>query len=113
MSYFTSLFPIEEKTTLDKTVWGAATLSSVLGIENYKEILGALLAHSVAWYQGGKGPSVLYNFLTGCRLQKKQYIFTVVPIAADVKDLSMPSDTQVAHGLSLLGGYLMSSYGLV
>ena len=104
MDYFESMIPdltAESFGVKDAAFWAAASLSALLGIKHWKEIVGAMLAHVVAWLNSGKGPSVIYNFLTGIRLQKREYMTTAVPLLVDVKDIPMGNRTNIAHGSSL------------
>ena len=84
-------------------IWGAATFSSVVGIESPLEIFGALFAHWLIITVGdyldfgnkgfGRGPSVMYMFLSGVRTQKifgkgggKQWKYVIIPYLATVYD---------------------------
>ena len=55
---------------------GSRKLGNLEQIENFAEIVGALTCHTVAWYNDGQGPSVIYNYLTGVNIAKKKYVFT-------------------------------------
>ena len=116
MNYFESVIPevtSESFGVKNAWFWGAATLSALLGVKHWKEIVGAMLAHVVAWLGSGKGPSVIYNFLTGIRLQRREYMTTVVPLLVDLKDLPMGTNTNFAHGISLVLGFVASLLKLV
>ena len=112
MDFFESIFPKESSQT-DVMLWYAALFSSVAGVENLYEILGALACHGVAYYNNGKGPSVIYNFLSGSQLHKGKYIYVAVPMAANINDLNLPEDTQIAHGLAFSVGFLSSYFEFV
>ena len=115
LDFFASLFPDDDPKFKDHQVWwGASTGISLLGVENGREIVGALLCHTLAWYNDGQGPSVVYNFLTGVRLRRGQYWFAAVPLITDVMDVEiLGDDSNVAHGLALAAGYFASNNKLV
>ena len=110
IDWFASLFPKDDKKLESHQMWwGLSTVSALVGIENFREIVGAAVAHTAAWYAEGQGPSVVYNFLTGVRLNRKQYAYTYIPLGTDVYDLTeMPSDSNLAHALALAAGYIAS-----
>ena len=111
VDWFESLFPDEEHEKYEdkKAFWGLSTASAVLGIERMSEIIGALLAHTVGWYGGGQGPSVVYNFLTGVRISRGQYMYTFIPLGTNLNDLDLPQESQVAHVAALAAGYIAST----
>ena len=115
VDFFESLFPKKDEKFEDHQIWwGLSTVSALAGVQHFAEIIGALAAHGVAWYMEGQGPSVVYNFLTGVRLHRKQYIYTYVPLGTDVYDLNvLESDSHIAHAAALAAGYLMSSNKIV
>ena len=98
--FSSSLVPLDQTyTKTNAYLWGAATLSSLLGIESPLEIFGALFAHWLfinvgssldIWSKGeGRGPSVAYMFLSGVRSQKslqkggsKQWKYVILPLIA-------------------------------
>jgi len=98
--FSSSLVPLDHSyTKTNAYLWGAATLSSLLGIESPLEIFGALFAHWLfinvggsldIWSKGtGRGPSVAYMFLSGVRSQKilqkggsKQWKYVILPLIA-------------------------------
>ena len=113
MDFFKSIAPKEESSQTDVMLWYAALLSSVAGVENLYEILGALACHGIAYYNDGKGPSVIYNYLSGSQLHKGKYIYIAIPLAANVNDIKEPKDTQIAHGLAFSVGFLSSYFKFV
>ena len=115
LDFFESLFPKKDKKYDDHQLWwGLSTGSALLGVQNFTEIVGALAAHAVAWYMEGQGPSVVYNFLTGVRIHRKQYAYAYVPLGTDVYDLDvLESDSHIAHAAALAAGYFMSSNKIV
>ena len=112
VSFFDSLFPRKDPDHADrKFFWGMSTGVALVGIEDPREIIGALMCHTVAWYNGGIGPSVIYNFLTGIRVRRGQYRYTAMPIVSNIIDFDgMPPRTHAAHGLALIVGYFSSKY---
>ena len=117
MDYFKSLVPDHDSTDSfgvnNALYWYAATISALIGINNWKEIGGALLVHVLAWLNSGKGPSVVYNFLTGIRLHRGEWKPSIVPLVVDIKDLQMGVRTNVAHGFALLLGFAASYFNIV
>jgi hypothetical protein len=115
LDFFASLFPDDDSKFDDRQVWwGASTGISLLGVESGREIIGALLCHTLAWYNEGQGPSVIYNFLSGVRLRRGQYWFAAVPIFTDFTDMDLlEDDSNFAHILALAAGYFASNNKLV
>ena len=110
VGFFESLFPRDdEKFENHQMWWGVSTGSALIGVQSFSEIVGATVAHIVAWNMGGQGPSVIYNFLSGIRIHRKQYNYAVIPLGTDVYDFqSMGTNSNVAHAAALLAGYIAS-----
>ena len=114
VDFLSSLFPKEGKLRDEKQLyWGASTVSAIVGVQNIKEIIGALLAHFVGWWYEGQGPSVIYNFLSGIRLERGQWYYAVIPLATDLNDIDIGTETNIAHVAALVGGYFASVNKLV
>ena len=114
VDYFTSLFPKPGKERDERQLyWGASTASALIGVQHPKEVIGALLVHGVGWWYEGRGPSVVYNFLSGIRLQRGQWQYAVIPLATDLNDIDMGDDTNIAHVAALAVGYFASANKLV
>jgi hypothetical protein len=111
VSFFDSFFPKDDPKFDDRQIWwGMSTGSALLGVENPREIVGALLCHTAAWYNEGQGPSVMYNFLSGIRIRRGQYWYAAVPLVTDVMDADvLEQDSNIAHGLALAVGYFASN----
>ena len=106
--FFTSIFPGKGENEDRSPKWAAALISAMAGVRGWREIVVALGCHTVAWFNKETGPSVVYNALAGIHIHKRRYIFAAVPLFADVTDLDLPSDTQVAHASALALGYVAS-----
>ena len=115
VQFFDSLFPKKDEEFEDHEIWwGLSTISALAGVQHYAELVGALAAHGIAWYMEGQGPSVIYNFLTGIRIHRRQYAYAYIPAGTNVYDLTeMPTESNVAHAAALAAGYLMSSNKIV
>ena len=111
VSFFESFLPSEElmKATNRKgLIWGLATGSALLGIRGIRDIVFAVFAHFIGWWNGNRGPSVIYNFLSGAHIHRGKWKWVVVPLIADVMDMEMGEKTNTAHVLSFLLGYVFS-----
>ena len=113
VDYFESLFFKQDADETKKLLWGSSTASALLGVQDFREIIGALVAHTAAWYNDGRGPSVVYNFLTGCRLKKGNINYAIIPLGTNLHDLELGTDTNAAHALALVAGYMLSKMNYV
>ena len=93
------------------------TATVLYGTESITEIIAALGLHYLAYQSGGKGPSVIYNFLAGIRFIRKFYPYpyqAALVMAFDTRDLlNQPPKTNVAHAISFALGLMAAKYNLV
>ena len=103
--FSSSLVPLDQTyTKTNAYLWGLATFSALIGIQSPLEIFGALFAHWLfinvsdsldIWSKGeGRGPSIVYMFLSGVRSQKmwqkgggsNQWRYVIAPLIATFYD---------------------------
>ena len=105
MDYFRSIAPPEWK-----PVHVAASISALLGVEG-KEALGAFASHFwIAYLNGGRGPSVMYNFVAGSKLRKAQYKYVLFPVVADLNYKDESNRTITAHAIAFALGFIAAEF---
>ena len=95
-------------------------LTTLLRTKSHHEILAALVLHWAAYMAGGKGPSVIYNYLGGIRLMRHFPPYEAgVVLAWDGYDVTQTGTgnityfTHLAHLFSFSLGVLSAKYDLV
>ena len=79
-----------------------------------KSLLLALFNHILCTnVMGGKGPSCFYTTLTGIMVGKQRYLVAVPGVAVNLSDYDLPLQSQTAHGLSFLVGFVAAYNKLI
>ena len=108
---FSKSFQVAEKDKQAKR-YGALAVS-VFGTESWQELLLGFVAHVACWQGGGQGPSCIYSALSGVHLQKRRWLYAGVPIAVNISDYDLPTNTQMAHAASTVLGYVAAHLKVV
>ena len=107
-SFWDSLFVAEDEKNMTKNFRYGALFISLLPT-GVMDVIFALAMHGIAYYNDGKGPSVLYNTCAGMHAARGRYLWAAPALAADYADRKMSSETQKAHGAAFAAGF---AYGL-